>query len=131
MQGFLSWNVCLGRVAGVQVRTHLLCWLCLATAALAALREPQEVWWWAAMMGVWVGSVLIHELAHYLAARRHGGSPHEVMLWPLGGLIQLSVPRSPAAEFAVALAGPLANALLAVAATVGLYWQSAPAEEAI
>src|SRR5438309_951843 len=124
MQGFLSHNVCLGRVGGIQVRIHLIFWLFFGAAALMVPRAAREIGWWAAVMAVWIASVLIHELAHYLAARRHGGSPHEVVLWPLGGLVQLSVPRSPAAEFAVALAGPLANALLAAAGTVVLYSQS-------
>src|SRR5262249_18719091 len=112
MQGFLSQNVCVWRVGGIQLRVHLRYWLCMGGAALAVLRDPQETWWWATLVGVWTFSVLVHEAAHCLAARRYGGSPHEVVLWPLGGLVQLSAPRSPASEFAIALAGPLANALL-------------------
>src|SRR5205823_5728040 len=114
-------------VGGIQVRVHLLFGLFLAAAALAVLHDPREIGWWGAMTATWIVSVSIHELAHCLAARRHGGSPHEVVLWPLGGLVQLSVPRNPAAEFAVALAGPLANALLAAIGMVVLYSQSAEA----
>ncbi len=122
MQGFLSWNLNLGRVAGVQVRVHLLFFLAVGMAVVALRQEPAAMWWWAgAFVAVQAGSVLLHELAHCLAARRHGGSPHEVVLWPLGGLVQVSVPRTPGNEVAVALAGPLANFLLAAAGGVVLY----------
>jgi Zn-dependent protease len=129
MQGFLSRNILLGRIGGLQVRVHLLFGLFFAIAALALLRDPHEAWWWVALAGTWTVNVLLHEVAHYLSAHRHGGAPHEVVLWPLGGLVQFSVPRSPAAEFAVALAGPLASALLAAAGGVALYSQSMPDPE--
>jgi Zn-dependent protease len=128
MQGFLAWNVCLARIAGVHVRLHLFFGLAVVLAAWALRHEPATTWWWAAaFLGVLTGSVLVHELAHCLAARRHGGSPHEVVLWPLGGLVQISVPRSPGNERAVAFAGPMANFLLAAAGSVVLYSRGAPA----
>jgi Zn-dependent protease len=128
MQGFLSWNVCVTRVAGTQVRLHLLFLLTAAAALWGALGQgPTAIGWWGAFVGVLAGSVLVHELAHCLAARRRDGLPHEVILWPLGGLVQISVPRSPANEMAVAAAGPLANFLLAAAGGVVLYSRGAPA----
>ncbi len=126
MQGFLAWNVCLGRIAGVQVRLHAVFVLVVLAAVVSLRQEPEATWWWAAaFLSVLAASVLVHELAHCLAARRHGGSPHEIMLWPLGGLVQISVPRSPSNEVAVAAAGPLANFLLAAAGGVVLYSRGA------
>ncbi len=131
MQGFLAWNVGLARIAGVHVRLHAFFALAVVLAAWALRHEPAATWWWAAaFLGLLTGSVLIHELAHCLAARRHGGSPHEVVLWPLGGLVQISVPRSPGNERAVALAGPMANFLLAAAGSVVLYSRGVPADGA-
>src|SRR5262245_46713183 len=128
MQGFLSKSACVGRVAGVQVRLSLLFALTILAALVALWNEPAATWWWAtAFVTVLTVSLLIHELAHCLAARRHGGSPHQVVLWPLGGLVQISVPRSPSNEVAVALAGPLANLLLAAAGGMVLYSRGAPA----
>lgn len=34
-----------------------------------------------------LGTVLIHELGHALAARKVGGHAHGILLWPLGGLV--------------------------------------------
>jgi membrane-associated protease RseP (regulator of RpoE activity) len=118
MRGFLSKSVLLGRVAGVQVRLHVVVLLAVAAGLVFLRQQPAAVWWWAAaFLIVLTLSVLIHELAHCLAARRHGGSPHQVVLWPLGGLVQIS-------------AGPLANLLLAAAGFVVLFSRgTAPAAD--
>lgn len=60
-----------------------------------------------------VVSVLIHELAHALVARRFGVEIREIRLWILGGIAQFSeMPRQPRAEALVAIAGPIASVLL-------------------
>jgi len=60
-------------------------------------------------------SLLLHELAHVFAARKLGGNQHEVLIWPLGGLI----PPTPAplfsSEILTILAGPLMNGLICLA----------------
>jgi Zn-dependent protease len=130
MQGFLSCNVSLGRVAGIQVRLHWLFVLLIASAVFVpVLYEPGVAWWWATLVGVLVVSVVIHEVAHCVIARRRGGSPHEIVLWPMGGLVQVSAPRTAANEVVVALAGPLANALLAAAGALLLYCRSSPSAD--
>jgi Zn-dependent protease/CBS domain-containing protein len=53
-------------------------------------------------------SILLHELGHAVVAIRQGIEVKRIDLWFFGGLAQLSrEPRSPGAEFAVAIAGPL------------------------
>src|SRR5207237_994637 len=53
-------------------------------------------------------SLVLHELGHALVARRQGIGVERIELWFFGGLAQLrGEPRSPGAEFAVAVAGPL------------------------
>ena len=53
-------------------------------------------------------SLVLHELGHALVARRQGIDVQRIDLWFFGGLAQLSrEPRSPGAEFAVAIAGPI------------------------
>jgi len=74
----------------------------------------------ASALGLMV-SVLIHELAHALTARRYGVEIVEIRLWILGGIAQFrQMPRQPRAEAVVAIAGPLASAALGLL----LWWSS-------
>ncbi len=55
-------------------------------------------------------SVLAHEMAHSLAARREGIGIHNITLYVFGGMAHLDrEPDSPGAEFKVAAAGPAAS----------------------
>ena len=85
---------------------------------------------WAQALGVIGGTVLLHEVAHAVAARRAGGDVREVAIGfgpplargtiggiaitlrpiPIGGFAAIDVERlSPARRVPVLLAGPLAN----------------------
>ncbi|HEY7521541.1 MAG TPA: hypothetical protein VIE36_24890 [Methylomirabilota bacterium] len=62
-------------------------------------------------------SLALHEAAHCLAARRGGLGVRSLSLGFVGSAAELdTVPRGPRTEAAVALAGPLANGLIVVAA---------------
>jgi len=85
---------------------------------------------WAVLAGiVWVvalfASVVVHELAHCLVARRRGGRVLGILLLPIGGMSRMSaIPAEPRDEAAVAIAGPatslgLGVLLVAVAAAAG------------
>jgi Zn-dependent protease len=64
---------------------------------------------------LFLASLLAHEIAHLLMARRSGVAATSVTLWLLGGITELKgEARSPRAELAIAVAGPLAS--LAVSA---------------
>ncbi len=55
-------------------------------------------------------SVLLHELAHALVARRFGVTIREIRLWILGGIAQFDeMPARPREEAIVAIAGPIAS----------------------
>ena len=65
-------------------------------------------------------SVLVHEYAHCIVARRRGAVVEDILLLPIGGLSQLKeMPESPADEFAIAIVGPLTSLGLAALALAG------------
>lgn len=129
-------SIRLGKIAGIPVGFS---WSLLVIAAVFALglAEGQypnstpgyarSAYWMAALATVvaFFGSILIHELAHAVVARRHGVSVEGITLWLLGGVAQLrGEASSPSAEFRIAGVGPLSSGLLA-AAFWGLSWASA------
>jgi Zn-dependent protease len=67
------------------------------------------------------GSIVVHELGHALAARRHGIEVAGITISPLGGFALMSRESSnPREELEVALAGPLATlAIVAVSVLAG------------
>jgi Zn-dependent protease/CBS domain-containing protein len=64
---------------------------------------------------VYLASLLAHELAHSLVARRYGVTVKSITLWLLGGISELGGEApGPAAEARIAGAGPLTSLLLGV-----------------
>ncbi|MFE7430438.1 site-2 protease family protein, partial [Streptomyces sp. NPDC057545] len=72
--------------------------------------------YWTAGLGaalVFLASLLAHELAHAVVARRNGVAVDDIVLWLLGGVARLkSEASSPAAELRIAGVGPLVSLLL-------------------
>jgi Zn-dependent protease len=116
------------RIATIPVRVHWS-WL-LIFALLIILLEPiyadlrlgVNAWATALLMGLLIaGSVLLHELGHALVARRYRLTVRGILLFALGGTAEVDNAASdPTAEFAIAVAGPLVNLLLA--GLCGLLW---------
>lgn len=120
----------LGRVAGFPLAMNwsvlVIAWL--LTWSLATGSFPNEApghsegTYWAVGLAaavVFFGSLLAHELAHALVARRHGVEVKGLTLWLFGGVATLgSEPRTPRADFRIAVAGPATS--LALAAGFGL-----------
>src|ERR1700710_945628 len=103
-------TVSLGRIFGIKVGVH---WSVLVIAALLAYGLTGGVGdvqlWIVALLAVvvFLGSLLAHELAHSIIARRNGMQVTGITLWLLGGVAQLGGPMpSAGAELRIAAAGP-------------------------
>ncbi|HEV3007225.1 MAG TPA: M50 family metallopeptidase [Pirellulales bacterium] len=128
MRELLNWNVPLGRWAGVQVRLHAFFVLFGIVALYLGTRGQKQggLAETVAVVGVLFVSVLVHELGHCFVARRLGGSADQVLLWPLGGLIQVNVGHEPQHELFVALAGPTANFAVCGITAGPIWWALGP-----
>jgi Zn-dependent protease/predicted transcriptional regulator len=123
-------SVWLGRIAGIRVGVNLSVFVIVAILVfgLAAGRLPLAYPGRGGLAYVGAGvvaallflaSLLAHEMAHSLVARRHGIEVESIVLWLLGGVASLrGEPKTPAADFRIAVAGPLTS--LALAAVFGL-----------
>ncbi len=118
-------SVRLGRVAGIPVGVH---WSVMVIIALIAeilganvlpgiiSHQPASAYWIVAIAGalLFVASLLAHELAHALVARRKAVPVRSITLWVLGGVTELGgEPRTPGAELQIALAGPATSVVAA------------------
>ncbi|MBX6385008.1 MAG: site-2 protease family protein, partial [Microbispora sp.] len=76
---------------------------------------PTAVYVLAAVVSalLFLGSLLAHELAHAIVAKRHGLEVNGITLWLLGGVAELrGEPRSPGADLKIAGVGPLTSVVL-------------------
>jgi Zn-dependent protease len=115
----------IGRVFGIRldVQTSWLPIYALVTATIAnvgpiAALGPIAAYTVAGAAAVALfASIVVHELAHALTARRFGVRTSSISLFLFGGVATLeSEPPTPGADALVALAGPAASVLIALAA---------------
>ena len=118
-------GVRLFRLLGFEVRLDWS-WLIIAALviwSLAGAVFPSYVeglslgtYWWMAVVGA-AGlflSIVLHELGHSLVARGFGIPMTGITLFVFGGVAEMGgEPPSPAAEFFMAIAGPLTSVFLA------------------
>lgn len=114
----------LGRIAGVRVGVHWSVLLIFGIIAFGLSQGrlpetyPGRAWavYWAAGLCtavVFFASLLAHELAHAVVARRNGVEVDDIVLWLLGGAARLKAEASsPGAELRIAGVGPLVSLLL-------------------
>jgi Zn-dependent protease/CBS domain-containing protein len=114
------------RIAGIDIGIHYT-WIFIFiffswTLAQAYFPEAYKGWstatYWItgviASLLIFV-SVLLHELAHSLVAKSRGISVHSITLFILGGVSNLEEePQKPAAEFSMAIVGPVTSLILAL-----------------
>ncbi len=118
----------LGRIAGFPVNVHwsvlvilwLFTWSLASTLPGAVKGYSTTAYWLAGVCGalVLLASLLAHELAHAVVARRAGVAVGDVTLWLFGGVTTLGgEAKTPKAAFRIAIAGPATS--LALAAIFG------------
>ena len=119
-------TISVGRIAGCPVRVHwsavVILWLfawSLATS-LPATAEGYSpgAYWLAGFCGalVLLVSLLAHELAHVVVARRCGVAVVDITLWLVGGMSTLGGEApTPKSAFRIAIAGPVISLALAAA----------------
>jgi Zn-dependent protease len=124
----------IGRVRGIRLDVHPSWFPMYALVALTiAEAEPIRALGWiaasaagAAAAIVLFASVLIHELAHALTARRFGVQTSSIALFLFGGVATLEAePPDPFADACVALAGPAMSAAIALAAFGAMHFVDA------
>ncbi len=120
----------IGRVLGIPIQVHVSWFLTLAfVTAILALKVYPDVlvaapryrndttlhWVMAFGSGLaFFGSIILHELAHSIVARKQGVTVKGITLFVFGGVAQItSEAKRPLHEFLMALVGPLTSVVLA------------------
>ena len=120
------------RILGFDIRFDLT-WLILVALVIWTLSAgyfpqvleglPTETYVWMAVLGA-IGifaSIIVHELAHSVVARRYGMEMRGITLFVFGGAAHMpGEPPTPKAEFWMAIAGPITSVVLG-----GIFWLSA------
>ncbi|MET9508563.1 site-2 protease family protein [Streptomyces flavidovirens] len=128
-------SVRMGRVLGVPLRIHWTVPLLLVLFGYSLGSQTLPAWVPGHSVGVYtIGglagallllvSLLAHEAAHAVTARRTGVTVQNVTLWALGGMTEMGKPRAAGAAFKIAVSGPLTSLLLGGAtfgAGIGLH----------
>ena len=100
----------LGRFFQVTWRLNCL----FPVVALAFMWSMQDASWGLIAAGILLFSVILHEMAHLVAARTLGGDMEEIHLWPLGGLSHPHGRGYLSDHARVLFSGPLLNLLIAL-----------------
>ncbi|MBR8638867.1 site-2 protease family protein [Streptomyces tuirus] len=127
-------SVRMGRVLGVPLRIHwtvpllvMLFGYSLGSQTLPAMVPDQSnaTYTISSLVGalLLLVSLLAHEAAHAVTARRKGITVQSITLWALGGMTRMDRPRTAGSTFWIAVSGPLTSLLasvLALGAGIGL-----------
>jgi len=125
MLGNVPGSVRVARLFGIDINIHFS-WILIFFLVVLNLADsfPQQFPQWSNQKGLVVasitaflffGSVLAHELAHSLVARRFQMSVSSITLFLLGGVANLrKEPPSAKAEFFMAAAGPATSVLIGI-----------------
>jgi len=114
----LGWSIKLFRVRGIQLSVHASFFLLLAWVADEGWHEARllGLLWSTATLVAFFGCVVLHELGHSFTAMHFGIGVRRILLMPIGGMAEFdAIPRQPARELLITLAGPAVNFVIAAA----------------
>ncbi|MGA2493961.1 MAG: site-2 protease family protein [Roseiarcus sp.] len=113
----MRWSLTIGRFGGTAVKIHVTFLLLLAWIGFSAWQQggPAAAGDSLIFIILLFVCVVLHEFGHILVARRYGIQAPEVTLLPIGGVASLQkIPDRPSQEFAIAIAGPAVNFVIAI-----------------
>ncbi len=113
------------QIGGVPVRLHFTFVLLIVFLLVNGLGSNQSAAFYVLYIIALFTSVLIHELSHAWVGARYGIKTVEIVMFPIGGVSRLARNPKPSEEIWIALAGPLANVLVAGVLLGVLAWQGA------
>lgn len=113
----------LGKIFGIHIRidwSWLLIFALVTWSLASSFGSVHPDWtilvnWVLALLAaaLFFGSILAHELAHALVARRMGTPVRNITLFIFGGVSNIQKePNSPLSEFAITIVGPLTSFIL-------------------
>ena len=120
----LGWSINLFRVFGIQLAVHASFFLLLAYVGYEGWVEGQVpgMLWSVGLIVAFFICVVLHELGHSLTARRYGVRVPRILLLPIGGMAQFDrIPRKPAQELLITIAGPAVNFVIAAVLFVAVW----------
>jgi Zn-dependent protease len=117
------------RVRGIQLAVHWTFLLLLVYVGIEGWRPDPNggspdgwmgVFWNVTLVLSFFVCVILHELGHSFTAMHFGVRVRRILLMPIGGMAEFdSIPRQPAREVLITLAGPAVN--FAIAAALWLF----------
>jgi Zn-dependent protease len=105
-------SIKLFRLWGIDVYAHWMWFLAFYILPKLWERHYSNYGWNTLEVLGLFGIVLAHEFGHQLACRQVGGTTHDIVLWPLGGVAYVNPPQRPGAQLWSIAAGPLVNVIL-------------------
>jgi Zn-dependent protease len=100
---------------GTPLRLHFSFILLVTVVIVKDLAGNQTTSTYTLFLLGMLASVLLHEVAHAVVAKRLNIRTLEVVMFPIGGLPRMERMLKPAEEIWISVAGPLINAIIAVA----------------
>jgi Zn-dependent protease/predicted transcriptional regulator len=126
----MKWSWRIGRIAGIDIDVHATFALLILYVAVVEYQRSQSLANVALVIAyvlVVFASVVAHEYGHALTARRYGVATRGITLLPIGGVARLDrLPSKPQQELAIAIAGPLVSAAIALLIYAGLRLTGTP-----
>ncbi len=120
-----NWNFTLGRWGTVRVGLHLFLVLAILFCGFLAWDAGKDdgtsyLGWFCLSIGVFATSLIVHQLAHILAARRLGGDTDAIVLGPLGDMRPIRIHDDPQSEFVAILSGPMTSLFVSLVCVAGI-----------